>query len=109
MSLSDLVITFLKSDDKPKQEIQSSPFTSTRLWLTIAVIAGMIWLSGGILTPHNMMLAAIVVIAYILGNSITKAAQIWVNGNIRMKMMELAWKDGKLTKEESEAIDKTDK
>jgi hypothetical protein len=109
MSLSDLVVTFLKKDDKPNQEIKASPFTSTRLWLTVGVIAGLIWLSGGILTEHNMMLAALVVIAYIAGNSLTKAAQIWVNGNIRIKMMELAWKDGKLTKEESDAIDKADK
>jgi hypothetical protein len=109
MSLSDAISAFFKKEDKPKQEIESSPFTSTRLWLTVAVIAGMIWLSGGLLTPHNMMLAAIVVIAYIIGNSLTKAVQIWVNGNIRIKMMELAWKDGKLTKEESEAIDNSDK
>lgn len=102
MSLTKAVAELFASDKK--DEVGHSSWTGSRLWMLVAFVALVLIVTKGVLTEHNMSLLFWSFAIYTIANTVTRAAQIVMNGIIVRERQALAWKDGKLSAEEERSL-----
>lgn len=91
MSFKSLLKGWLDSSDAPeapatdsRNAITSSLFASKRLWIVIA-FAGLAWYAlKGVLDHDNLKLITIGVVTYLICETVSKTAEVIMNGLIKI-------------------------
>jgi len=102
MSLTKAVAELFSSDKK--EEVGHASWTGSRLWMLVAFVALVLIVTKGVLTEHNMKLLFWAFAVYTVTNTVTRTAQIIMNGIIVRERQALAWKDGALSAEEERSL-----
>jgi hypothetical protein len=107
MDIKKLIESFT-GDKKEAEELKHRSMTGSRFILLLAFGGLIIWATKGILNTETMSLLFWAFITYTICNTATRIAQYGANAFIRGKAMDLAWKDGKISKEEQSIVENSD-
>jgi hypothetical protein len=87
--------------------LEHRSFTGSRFILLIGFGCLILWATKGVLTQDTMHLLFWGLVTYTAANTLTRLLQFYANMRIRMRAMELAWKDGKLDNNEAGVVNAT--
>lgn len=94
----------LKSEAPKADGIEHSSYTGSRFVLLLVLLAGVLYVTKGVLTESTLWLCFWGYVTYTASNTVTRAVQMWVNGRILLKAQELAYADGKLDEVEAKSL-----
>lgn len=74
---------FTKTKAEITDDLQHHSWNSVRTVLVVAFLAYLLYISHLVLTPENLKLSAVVVIAFLVCNTASKCMTIWANVQVR--------------------------
>ena len=109
MSMLDKAGKFLSSLSPKEQadqpaSIEHDSFTGSRFIVIGLAVLGLLWAPKFGLGADLIQLCFWLVVVYIVCNTITRTAQILVNGKLAQDFQKLAYQDGKLDEVEAKSL-----
>ena len=104
MSISKALAALFSGDDTKSAQVSHSSLASMPTWVLALFVAGLLWLTHGVLTEVNLRLIFWLALAYIVSDRLVTCVKLVVNGSIKRVEVNAFTRDNQLSDNEAKVL-----